>query len=57
MSRARDGIVASGADVAIVGAIVIHACGHDIPWYLWAIIAIEILGAVLVRVAEKLGVK
>jgi hypothetical protein len=39
--NAKISMLSTGLDVAIVGAIVIHAIGKPVPWYLWVWVGLE----------------
>jgi hypothetical protein len=44
---------ASGFDIAAATAIVIHALGGTIPWYVWLWLVSEFLGAAVMRWAIR----
>lgn len=40
--HAKTSILATGSDVYLAALIIIHALGHTVPWYLWALFGLEL---------------
>lgn len=52
--KAMMGTYPMAADQWLMVLALIHVFGHTIPWYVWAIFAVEFIGAVVAVTAAKL---
>jgi hypothetical protein len=52
--HAKTNMLACGTDVYLAAIIVVHALGKNVPWYLWALFALEFVCAIVVASAFKL---